>query len=99
MRLVLVALSVLLVVPACRSDGGGTPVSFTAKDGVRLAGEEFGTGAKGVVLAHGPDTDRRSWRGYARVLAGGGLHVGIFDFRGYGAPQGGGRPRPSRREV
>ena len=102
MRAAVLALSVVVVAPtlsACRRDGGGTVVSFTTKDGIRLAAEEFGSGRRGVVLAHGSDADKRSWRGYARALASAGHHVVVFDFRGYGGSGGERRPAQIDRDV
>jgi pimeloyl-ACP methyl ester carboxylesterase len=60
-------------------------ITFGSGSGARLAGVTLGGGPNGVVLAHGPHGDVCEWMPYARVLAGLGYHVFLFDFNGYGA--------------
>jgi pimeloyl-ACP methyl ester carboxylesterase len=57
---------------------------FHASDGVVLAGAEYGSGAKGVVLAPESRGSHCSWLPFARVLAAHGYHVFAFDLRGLG---------------
>lgn len=63
-------------------------VSFQAEDGVVLKGHLFGTGPRGVILAHMRPADQRSWFDFARVLAGQNFTALTFDFRGYGETGG-----------
>jgi pimeloyl-ACP methyl ester carboxylesterase len=63
-------------------------VTFTTKDGVTLAGHVFGTGTRGVVLAHMYPADQTSWYAVATDLAAAGYLVLTFDFRGYGTSTG-----------
>lgn len=63
----------------------GQPVSFTAEDGVKLAGTLFpAKGDTGVVLAHMGITDQKSWQSFAGYIAGRGYTALTFDFRCYG---------------
>jgi esterase/lipase len=66
-------------------------VSFTASDGVELAGRLFGPehAHTGVVLAHMLPSDQRSWYDFADRLGTMGYSALTFDFRGY-CPEGGG---------
>lgn len=63
----------------------GQPVSFTAEDGVKLAGALYpAPGDTGVVLAHMGITDQKSWQSFAGAIAGRGCTALTFDFRCYG---------------
>lgn len=74
---------------------------FRSADGVRLVGHRFGgtrPGAKpAVVLAHMSNGDLCEWLPFARNLAGKGLFVFAFDFRGHGLSEG--RPTYGRLAV
>jgi pimeloyl-ACP methyl ester carboxylesterase len=59
-------------------------VSFPAPDGYRLGADLYGSGARGVVLAHGGRFTMESWDKQARILAKAGFRVLALDFRGYG---------------
>jgi pimeloyl-ACP methyl ester carboxylesterase len=63
-------------------------VTFPSADGVTLSGRVFGSGTRGVVLAHMYPTDQSSWYATAAELAGDGFLVLTFDFRGYGTSTG-----------
>jgi pimeloyl-ACP methyl ester carboxylesterase len=58
-----------------------TPVSIRATDGGVVAGDIYGAGDRGVVLAHGGRFDRTSWRDQALELAAAGFRVLAIDFR------------------
>jgi pimeloyl-ACP methyl ester carboxylesterase len=73
---------------AAPAAGPGVTVTFPSTDGVVLSGRGFGSGAKGVVLAHMYPADQSSWFAYAQQLAAKGYRVLTFDFRGYGASTG-----------
>jgi uncharacterized protein len=66
----------------------GRAVTFTTEDGVTLGGHLFGSGDKGVVLAHMYPADQTSWFPTAQRLADEGYLVLTFDFRGYGESGG-----------
>jgi len=77
------------VTPSTRVDTGVPEVvTFTTKDGVTLSGTLFGSGTRGVVLAHMYPADQTSWHTIAADLAADGYLVLTFDFRGYGASEG-----------
>jgi alpha-beta hydrolase superfamily lysophospholipase len=63
----------------------GQLVSFTAEDGVKLAGTLFlAKGDTAVVLAHMGIADQKSWQPFAGHIAGRGYTALTFDFRCYG---------------
>ena len=64
------------------------PVSFSTSDGGMIFGTLYGTGNRGVVLAHGGRFNKESWAKQARVLEMAGFRVLAFDFRGYGQSRG-----------
>ena len=63
-------------------------MTFTTKDGITLNGHVFGSGTRGVVLAHMYPADQTSWYAVAADLAREGYLVLTFDFRGYGTSTG-----------
>ncbi len=65
------------------------PISFPTEDGGRVSAATYGSGSRGVVLAHGGRFDKESWRPQARALAEAGFRVVAIDFRGYGHSHGG----------
>jgi len=66
-------------------------VSFPTQDGGLVYADEYGTGDRGVVLAHGGSFNKESWANQARELAGAGFRVLAIDFRGYGQSHGPGQ--------
>src|SRR5262249_35800752 len=64
-------------------------VSFPTDDGGFVDADEYGSGARGVVLAHGARFDKGSWAKQARILAQKGFRVLAIDFRGYGRAKAG----------
>ena len=56
-------------------------LAIRAEDGGIIHADEYGSGERGVVLAHGGRFDRTSWKPQALVLAGMGFHVIAIDFR------------------
>jgi pimeloyl-ACP methyl ester carboxylesterase len=56
-------------------------VSLPASDGGVIVADLYGTGNRGVVLAHGGRFDKSSWKPQARVLADAGFRVLAIDFR------------------
>ncbi|MBS1812239.1 MAG: alpha/beta fold hydrolase [Acidobacteria bacterium] len=59
-------------------------LSISTQDGGIIYADLYGTGERGVVLAHGGRFTKESWEPQAQVLANAGFHVLAFDFRGFG---------------
>lgn len=66
-------------------------LSFPTSDGALIYADEYGSGARGVVLAHGGQFNKASWQEQAQSLVAAGFHVLAFDFRGFGKSQGPGQ--------
>lgn len=66
-------------------------VSFPTQDGGLIYGDTYGMGERGVVLAHGGQFNKESWKDQARVLAKAGFRVLAIDFRGVGPSRGPGQ--------
>ncbi len=64
-------------------------VSFPTQDGGVVSADLYGTGDRGIVLAHGGRFNKESWEPQAQALAAAGFRVLAFDFRGYGQSRGG----------
>lgn len=69
-------------------------VSFTTEDGGFVYADLYGTGDRGVVLAHGGRFNKASWEKQARTFAEAGFRVVAIDFRGYGQSKGPGQAKP-----
>ena len=69
------------------------PVSFPTADGGVVHADVYGTGGRGVVLAHGGRFDKSSWRKQAQALAAAGFRSVAIDFRGRGQSRGGPDPK------
>jgi len=65
--------------------------SFPTEDGGLIYADLYGKGTRGVVLAHGGQFTKESWREQARALAAHGFRVLAFDFRGFGRSRGPGQ--------
>ncbi|KAA6456037.1 alpha/beta hydrolase [Acidobacteria bacterium AB60] len=63
-------------------------VSIPTSDGGVIVADLYGHGDKGLVLAHGGQFNKESWRPQAEQLAAAGFHVLAFDFRSYGKSHG-----------
>lgn len=74
-------------------------VSFTAEDGGIVFADLYGSGDRGVVLAHGARFDKASWRDQATQLASAGFRVAAIDFRGYGKSRGGPKSQSPADEM
>jgi len=59
-----------------------TPVSFPVPDGTLLHADQYGSGERGVVLAHGGPFGKESWQKQAEVLAKAGFRILAIQFRG-----------------
>jgi predicted alpha/beta-hydrolase family hydrolase len=56
--------------------------------------DAYGTGDRGIVLAHGGRFNKESWAKQAQTLAAAGFPVLALDFRGYGKSRGPGESDP-----
>jgi pimeloyl-ACP methyl ester carboxylesterase len=63
-------------------------VSFPTEDGQMISANLYGSGDRGVVLAHGGQFRKESWEKQARLLEKAGFRVLAFDFRGFGQSPG-----------
>ena len=66
-------------------------VGIPTRDGGLVSADLYGSGPRGVVLAHGGRFNKESWEKQARALAAAGHRVLAFDFRGYGESRGPGQ--------
>ncbi len=71
-------------------------VSFATQDGGVVYADVYGTGDRGVVLAHGGLFTKESWTTQAQALASAGFRVTAIDFRGRGQSRGG--PQSTSRD-
>lgn len=88
MRAGVMALAAILcasIAPAQRT------VSFATEDGGTICSDLYGSGAKGLVLAHGGRFNKESWRPQAERFAAAGFFVLALDFRGLGCSHGPGQ--------
>lgn len=69
-------------------------VSFPTQDGGLVSADLYGSGDRGVVLAHGGRFNKESWEKQARTLAAAGFRVLAIDFRGYGQSRDPGQSDP-----
>jgi alpha/beta superfamily hydrolase len=72
--------SVLLNEPAAAQEH----VRIHTQGGADIAADIYGSGSRGVVLAHGGRFTKADWAPQAALLAAHGFHVLAFDFRGFG---------------
>src|SRR5712675_1653007 len=73
---------------------GQKTISFPTSDGGVIYGDLYGSGSRAVVLAHGGQFNKESWKPQAEVLATAGFAVLAIDFRGYGPSRGPGQADP-----
>ncbi len=71
-------------------------VSFPTQDGGIVYADVYGTGNRGVVLAHGGRFNKESWATQAQALATAGFRAVAIDFRGRGQSRGG--PQSTSRD-
>jgi pimeloyl-ACP methyl ester carboxylesterase len=63
-------------------------ISLIPQDGGIIYANVYGTGTRGVVLAHGGQFNKESWEKQAQELVRAGFRVLAFDFRAYGQSRG-----------
>jgi pimeloyl-ACP methyl ester carboxylesterase len=81
---------VVMIVPVVSAAAQET-VSFSSEDGGKICADLYGKGSRAVVLAHGGQFQKESWRDQARALVGAGFQVLAIDFRGFGCSTGPGQ--------
>ena len=64
-------------------------LTFPTQDGWIIHADQYGTGDRGVVLAHGGRFNKGSWERQARVLVNAGFRALAIDLRGFGESRGG----------
>jgi len=72
-----------------------TTVSFSTEDGGLVYADVYGAGDRAVVLAHGGQFDKESWKKQAEALVAAKFRVLALDFRGYGKSKGPGDSDPA----
>jgi pimeloyl-ACP methyl ester carboxylesterase len=85
LRILPLAFALTIAVPAQRA------VSFATDDGGEVCADLFGQGSNAVVLAHGGQFNKESWRDQALPLTSSGFRVLAIDFRGFGCSKGPGQ--------
>jgi pimeloyl-ACP methyl ester carboxylesterase len=88
---ILIAIFAVLSVSAAAAQ---KTVSFPTEDGGVVFADEYGSGGKTVILAHGGQFSKESWAKQAQMLKDAGFHVLAIDFRGYGKSHGPGDSDP-----
>jgi pimeloyl-ACP methyl ester carboxylesterase len=81
----LTIIAYLLVVAAASAQ---RTVSFPTDDGGLVYADIYGEGDKAVVLAHGGQFNKESWKKQAETLVAAKFRVLALDFRGYGKSKG-----------
>jgi pimeloyl-ACP methyl ester carboxylesterase len=71
------------------------PVRLTTRDGGTVHGDLYGSGIRGLVLAHGGRLTKESWAKQVPELLGAGFRVLAVDFRGFGESRAGAAAEPA----
>jgi pimeloyl-ACP methyl ester carboxylesterase len=71
-----------------KADSKVEHISFASEDGALIFADLYGSGDRGVVLAHGGRFTKESWQPQAQRLSKEGYRVVAFDFRGFGKSHG-----------
>jgi pimeloyl-ACP methyl ester carboxylesterase len=87
-------LTILAVLVGSHAAAAQKTVSFPTSDGGVVFADLYGTGAKGLVLAHGGRFNKESWSKQATQFVAAGFRVLAIDFRGYGKSHGPGDKDP-----
>lgn len=93
------ALTLLLTASGLLASEAPEVVVFATTDGGTVEADLYGTGADGIVLAHGAVFDKESWKSLAVRLAGEGHRVLALNFRGYGRSAPGEDPSALHLDV
>lgn len=76
--------AIVLALALCAPPALAGSVSLSTDDGVKLAGQSWGSGSKGVLLVHEDGRDHSTWGTFAERLSGAGFRVLAVDLRGHG---------------
>ena len=87
-------LTILAILISSLAAAAQTTVSFPTSDGGVVFADLYGTGERGLVLAHGGQFNKESWSGQAPQFVAAGFRVLAIDFRGYGKSHGPGDKDP-----
>lgn len=79
--------------------GAPREISFPTTDGGVVHADVYGEGPRGLVLAHGGQFTRESWRDQAPAFVRAGYRVIAIDFRGRGRSGGGAEPDGYAHDV
>ncbi len=79
--------------------GQANEVSFPTADDGTVYAHLYGSGPRGVVLAHGAVFNKESWQPLAEELAAHGYYALAIDFRGYGKSVAGSDRRARYQDV
>jgi pimeloyl-ACP methyl ester carboxylesterase len=90
-RLFLAIIAALLFLAAASAQ---STVSFPTNDGGLVYADVYGEGDRAVVLAHGGQFNKESWKKQADTLVAAKFRVLALDFRGYGKSRGPGDSDP-----
>lgn len=93
-----ITVAVLTIETAARSQSASPSpeqISFPTQDGGLIYANLYGSGERGVVLAHGGRFNKESWDKQAQTLVKAGFRVLAIDFRGRGQSRGGGPTQAS----
>ena len=87
-------LTIVAILISSHAAAAQTTVSFPTSDGGVVFADLYGTGERGLVLAHGGQFNKESWSGQAPQFVAAGFRVLAIDFRGYGKSHGPGDKDP-----
>jgi pimeloyl-ACP methyl ester carboxylesterase len=83
--------TVLLMLAVATAASAQQSITFPAGDGGQICADLYGSGTRGVVLAHGGRFNKESWRVQANALVSAGFRALAIDFRGVGCSKGPGQ--------
>ena len=87
-------LALIVAVLVSAAAAAQTTVSFPTDDGGLVYADVYGDSDRGVVLAHGGQFNKESWKKQAEALVAANFRVLALDFRGYGKSHGPGDSDP-----
>ena len=88
-------LTIITAILLATAASAQTTVSFPTEDGGLVYADTYGEGERAVVLAHGGQFNKESWKKQAETLVAAKFRVLALDFRGYGKSKGPGDSDPA----
>ena len=76
-----------------------SPVRLRTRDGGTVHGDLYGSGTRGLVLAHGGRFTKGSWAKQVPELLGAGFRVLAIDFRGFGESRADAQAQPAHHST